>query len=104
MIVEQRVYTLYPGKVAEYLQLYEKEGLAIQRPILGNLIGYFSTEIGPLNQVIHLWGYDNFEERSRRRAELLANPDWQAYLAKMRPLVQTQENLILTPALFSPIK
>lgn len=50
MIVEQRIYTLYSGKTAEYLRLYEAEGLAIQRPILGNLIGYFSTEIGPLNR------------------------------------------------------
>ena len=104
MIVEQRIYTLYPGKTAEYLRLYEEEGLAIQRPILGNLIGYFSTEIGPLNQVIHMWGYDSFEERSQRRTELLANPDWQAYTAKVRPLIQTQENLILKPASFSPLK
>lgn len=104
MIVEQRIYTLYPGKTAEYLRLYENEGLPIQRPILGNLIGYFSTEIGSLNQIIHLWGYDSFEERVRRRAELQAQPDWQAYLVKIRPLLQTQANLILTPAPFSPIR
>ena len=36
MIVEQRTYTLHPGQHLKYLDTYEKEGLEIQRPILGN--------------------------------------------------------------------
>jgi hypothetical protein len=38
MIVEQRTYDLYPGRVAEFTRLIETEGIAIQRPILGRLI------------------------------------------------------------------
>ena len=30
MIVEQRTYTIYPGKTPEYLRLYESEGMPIQ--------------------------------------------------------------------------
>ena len=104
MIVEERIYTLEVGKAPEYLRLYEQEGLAIQTPILGNLIGYFSSEIGELNLVVHMWGYESFEERTRRRAELMADPGWQAYVAKVRPLVLRQENRILIPAPFSPIR
>ena len=103
MIVEERIYTLHVGKTAELVKLYETEGIPIQSRILGNFLGFFLTEIGPLNQVIHLWGYDNFEERTRRRAELLAHPDWQNFLKKIRPLIQSQENKILNPAPFSPI-
>ena len=47
MIVEMREYTLHPGKVPEYLRLYEDEGLEIQREILGRMLGYYSTEVGP---------------------------------------------------------
>lgn len=104
MIVEERIYTLHPGKTAEYLRNYENEGLAIQKPILGNLVGYFSTEFGPLNQIIHMWGYDSFEDRAKRRAELGADERWKAYIAKVRPLIRTQENKILIPAPFSPIR
>jgi len=103
MIVEERIYTLHPGKVPEYLRLYEAEGLAIQTRILGRLIGYFSTEIGPLNQIIHMWGYDSFEERTRRRAVLLADPQWKAFVPKLQTLIETMENKILVPAPFSPI-
>jgi NIPSNAP protein len=104
MIVEQRTYTLFPGKTPEYLRLYENEGMAIQTRILGRMVGYFTTEIGPLNQVIHMWGYDSFEERSKRRAQMQADPGWKAYVAKVQPLVQTQETKILNPTSFSPIR
>ena len=63
MIVEERIYTCHPGKARRYIEMYEAEGLAIQRPILGNLIGYFTSDIGPLNQVIHLWAYESMEDR-----------------------------------------
>jgi NIPSNAP len=104
MIVEQRTYTVHIGKTAEYLKIYEAEGLAIQTRILGRMVGYFTTEIGPLNQIIHMWAYDNFEERTRRRAEMAADPGWQAYLGKIRPLIVSQESKILLPTGFSPIR
>ncbi len=104
MIVEQRTYTLHPGKVPEYLRHYESEGMAIQTRILGRMVGYFTTEIGPLNQIIHMWGYDSFEERSKRRAQMAADPGWKAYIAKIQPLIQTQETKILIPTSFSPIR
>jgi NIPSNAP len=102
MIVEQRTYTLHPGKVGEYLSLYEQEGLAIQRPILGNLVGYFSTEFGPLNQLVHMWAYDDLAQRAERRAKLMGDARWQAYVKKVTPLVNIQENKLLIPAPFSP--
>jgi hypothetical protein len=103
MIVEERIYTLETGKVGEYLKLYEAHGIEIQKRILGNMVGYFSTEVGPLNQIIHMWGYDSFEERMTRRAALGADPGWQAYIAKIRPVILRQENKLLIPAPFSPI-
>ncbi len=102
MIVEERIYTALPGKALEYVRMYEAEGLAIQRPILGNLVGYFTTELGPLNQIVHLWAYEDLADRAARRATLLADPRWKAYSAKVVPLLHTQENRILVPAPFSP--
>ncbi len=96
-----REYTLYPGKVPEYLKLYEDEGLEIQREILGRMLGYYSTEVGPsVNQIVHLWAYDSFDDRLERRKRLQAHPDWQAYVRKMRPMLTEQSNRILNPAPF----
>jgi hypothetical protein len=96
-----REYTLHAGKVPEYLQLYEREGLSIQREILGHMVGYYTTEVGPaVNQIVHLWAYDNFEDRLRRRARLAADPGWQSYLQKIRPMLAAQRNRLLRPAPF----
>jgi hypothetical protein len=53
---------------------------------------------------VHWWGYDNFAEREKRRAQMNADPAWQAYLAKATPFMQKMENRILTPLSFSPLK
>ncbi|WP_439575688.1 NIPSNAP family protein [Phreatobacter sp.] len=102
MIVEERIYTLMAGKVPDYLKAYEAEGLAIQKAILGTMVGYFSTEFGPLNQIVHLWAYKDLADREERRRRLDADAGWQAYVAKVRPWVVSQENKLLIPAAFSP--
>jgi hypothetical protein len=104
MIVEERIYTLYPGKLAEMMKLYGEEGLALQQRHLGKFIGYFSTETGNLNQVVFLWGYDSLDDRAARRERMAQDPEFQGYLKKAMPLIVTQENRILKPAPFSPIR
>ncbi|MFC2253634.1 NIPSNAP family protein [Labrys portucalensis] len=104
MIVEERIYKIKPGKLSRYLQLVREEGLAIQQPILGNLIGYFQTEIGPLNHVVHLWGYQDLNDRAERRRRLAADPAWQAFTAKLTETIDTLDNRILIPTDFSPLR
>lgn len=104
MIVEERIYTLQVGKVFEFYKYYEQNGLKIQQTILGNLIGYFHTEIGDLNQVVHMWGYENLGERERRRLALMQDEGWQRYLRESPPYILNQTCRILVPAPFSPIR
>ena len=40
------------------------------------IAAFWHTEIGPLNQIIHVWGYDSLEERERIRAEAGKDPHW----------------------------
>ena len=100
MLVEERIYTLYAGKTAEYFKHYEAEGLPVQKQHLGRMLGYYTTEIGPLNQVIHMWGYDSFEDRMKRRDAMRNDPRWAPYLQKIQPLFQHQECKLLFPASF----
>src|SRR4051812_1527209 len=53
MYVEERIYTLHVGKVAEYFKNYETDGLAVQLKHLPHLVGYYFNEIGPQNTVVH---------------------------------------------------
>jgi hypothetical protein len=105
MIVDCRTYMLKPGAVMPYLTLYQREGLPVQTKHLGRPVGYYHTETGPLNQIVHMWKYESVEDRAKRRAALQADPDWQAYLKKVTSLnyIEKQENKILIPAPFLSI-
>jgi NIPSNAP len=100
MIVEMRTYTLAMGATARYFKLYGEKGLAVQKRILGHFLGYYSVEVGSLNQVIHMWAYESLDERAKRRAVMWQDPEWLAYVAEAGPLVLKQENQILNPAPF----
>lgn len=99
MIWDHRTYTLKPGGVEQYFAMYRAEGYAIQTQVLGRKpVGYFYTEIGPLNQVVHIWAYQDLVERQTLRDALFADSRWKAYVAKVTPLIVTMENKILRAA------
>lgn len=103
MIVDERTYHIRPGHLDEFVRTYEEAGLQPQLRIIGNLLGYYTTDIGELNCVVHLWGYASMEERTRLRKLLYSDPDWKAYLLLNTKHIVKMENRILIPTSFSPI-
>jgi hypothetical protein len=104
VIVEQRDYHVYTGKLPELVRLYETEGIPLQNEILGSLVGAFTTDIGALSTYTTLWRYESFADREEKRALLQADERWKVFLAKVQPLMHTQQNRILMPTSFSPLK
>ncbi len=102
-VVEQRDYHVHTGRLGELVRLYETEGIAIQQEVLGGFVAAFTTEIGALSTYTSMWRYDDLLQREERRAQLQARADWQAFLAKIQPLIHTQQNRILVPTAFSPL-
>src|SRR5258708_12815337 len=74
MIYELRTYTVKPGTLGDMVKAASTVSRAVRGDNYGKLEGYWFTEIGPLNQVMHLWSYPDLNERSRLRAELAKNP------------------------------
>ena len=97
MLVEERCYVLHAtSSPPEFLAAYREMGQEVQTRTLGGLVGYYVTEVGELNAVVSLWRYSSFEDRQSRRAELAKNPQWQAYLAKVRPMIKSMNNRLMT--------
>lgn len=105
MIVELRTYTVKPLRTTDFLQLYERAALPLQKKYLGQLVGFFVSELGPLNQVVHLWAFESLAERERRRMEMEADPGWALYRQALRELdvILEQESKILKSVPFSPV-
>jgi hypothetical protein len=103
MIFEQRTYRLQPGKAAEFLKLYEAEGL----PLISRyakLIGCWTTESGVLNSVVFIWAYEDFAQRASQRGKLGRDSEWRAFVPRVLPYLVHQESVFLSPAAFSPLQ
>ncbi|HJS33820.1 MAG TPA: NIPSNAP family protein [Alphaproteobacteria bacterium] len=99
-LVDMRVYTFQVGKLAEYFRFYETDAMAIQLKHLGRCIGFYQSDIGPQNQIVHLWAYESIQDREQRRARLATDPGWGGYLAKATQLLLDMQNATLKPAPF----
>ncbi|MEZ5765722.1 MAG: NIPSNAP family protein [Xanthobacteraceae bacterium] len=96
MIYELRTYTVRPGTIGEMVKAASTVSRDVRGDSYGKLEGYWTTEIGPLNQVMHLWSYADLNERARLRAELSKNPHWRKeYTPLIRPLLVRQDIRLL---------
>jgi len=95
---ELRTYSLLPQKVGEFMKLsHEKFHL---RTAHSTVLGYWTTELGGLNEVVHLWEYDSLSSRAAVRAKLGVDEAWQReYFQLILPMLQHQNNLTLTSLL-----
>ena len=95
MIYEFRTYTLKPGGVPEFERIF---GEALpHREQYSKLAAFWHTEVGPLNQVIHVWGYEDAQQRSEVRAAAAQNPNWPP---KGGHLIVKMESEIVVPGPF----
>lgn len=99
MIYELRTYTLQVGKLAEAVELYQTIGWpALEKHAGGRLVGYFTGDVGAMNQIIHIWKFaDDADRRAFWRA-VFADQGFMAFASKFRPLVMTQENKLMFSA------
>jgi hypothetical protein len=95
MIYEFRTYDLKPHMQPEFEkrfgEAYEK------RKQFSPLAAFWHTEIGPLNQIIHVWGYKDMEERNRIREAAVKDGVWPP---KISEFIVSQKSEIMIPFSF----
>ena len=97
MIYEVRTYMLRAGAVPEFEERYAKRLPArLKHSQLG---AFWHTEFGPLNQVVHVYPYDDLNQRTAVRAALAKDPERNA-LPGGQDLIVAQESEIMIPAPF----
>lgn len=66
-MIHENAPTPQSAEMADWLALYKSDAYAVQTEHLGKLIGFFFTEIGVVNQVVHIWAYESLDDRPVRR-------------------------------------
>ena len=97
MIIEMRTYTLQAGTMAEAEKRFGEALPAREKH--SKLAAFWHSEIGPLNQIIHVWAYDSFEHRADVRSAASKEPGWPP---NIREFVTHQQSEVFVPAPFSP--
>ena len=94
MLFELRTYNTMPGAVPE---VEKRMGEAIETRVkYSPLVGYWHTEIGPLNQVLSLWSYESLGQRAEARAAAAADSSGK-WPPKLSELLVNQNSDILMP-------
>src|SRR5438094_8706527 len=104
-LYELRTYTLRVGAMAEAVKLYQELGFpALQKGGQDKkLVGYFQADTGTINQLVHLWKFDDGGDGRAQWASVSANKDFiEGFAVQFRPLVASQEVKLLTAAPWVP--
>jgi len=97
MIYELRMYTTKPGKMKHVVNSSATVAQKIRNgDTYGKLIGHWWSEIGKMNQYVHMWEYQNVEEMRRLRSELSSRDDWKKeFVPLVGPYILSQEIRLL---------
>ena len=97
MIYEIRTYRIAPGSLAEvekrFCEAYE------YRKKHSELTAFLHTEIGPLNEIVHIWGYKDLGDRARVRADSAKDANWPP---KIQEFIREMRSEIISPFGFIP--
>lgn len=104
MIYDFRMYTLKPGATPEYMAAVEEIALPIRKKYGVKLAGWYYSEIGELNQVVHIWAFDDEAHMAEAKAKVARDPDWTGkYMPRVRPLIESQKTYLMKSPDFAPV-
>jgi hypothetical protein len=74
MIYELRTYQLVVGGLPDYLEVARTKILPGVAEHGLKPVGFWYTDIGPLNEVVHLWAYKDLNERQEKWGKWARDP------------------------------
>jgi len=103
MIYDFRTYDLKPGTVPDYLAAVREVALPVRQRYGIKLAGWYYTEIGTLNRVVHIWAFRDWAHLAQAKPQFRADPQWVGdYLPRVLPLIVRQRSQVMQAADFSP--
>ena len=104
MIFDVRTYDIAPGKLSQYVEVFGTYAKPVSERHGVEMVGFFTSRIGRLNQVVHIYKYDDLTQFEERRKARDADPGWAVYRQKNSGMIVGQEDKIMDGAPFSPLR
>jgi hypothetical protein len=103
-LVDHRTYTIALRKMPEFLDVFNRLAMPLLIETLGNPLGFYTSLVGPQNQFVHLWAYDNLADYERRCQARDSHPEFPAYLQASAHLITAQDTRLILVADMPSIK
>ena len=103
-LVDHRTYTIALRKMPEFLDVFNRLAMPILIETLGNPLGFYTSLVGPQNQFVHLWAYDNLADYERRCQARDSHPEFPTYLQASAHLITAQDTRLILAADMPGIK
>ncbi|MDA0239831.1 MAG: NIPSNAP family protein [Proteobacteria bacterium] len=100
MIYEFRTYTLKVGSLNPVLDLFEKSMPAREK--YSDLGAFFYSEFGRANQILHIWPFEDLNQRAQIRADSHNDPDWPPKIADH--LLDMESEVFIPADFVEPLK
>jgi hypothetical protein len=94
-LVDHRIYTIRLRKMNEFIEVFNRLAMPILMQTLQHPLGFYVSQVGPLNQFVHLWAYADLADYERRCRARDSHPDFPAYLAASEHLITAQETRLV---------
>jgi hypothetical protein len=102
-VYDFRQYTLKPGATPEYMAAVRELALPIRQKYGIKLAGWYYSDVGELNQVVHIWAYQDHDHLKEAKAKVAADPDWtQKYVPRVHGLIVAQKTYLMLSPDFAP--
>ncbi|MCY4377644.1 MAG: NIPSNAP family protein [Spirochaetaceae bacterium] len=96
MIHDMRIYDVQPGAVPTYMAAVGDLALKIRKDHGVKLAGWYYTDIGPLNRIVHIWAYQDYAHFQEAREKVRTDPRWiNEYLPRVKSLVVRQQDMMM---------
>ena len=96
MIYDMRTYDIAMGKTPEYMAAVREVALPVRESYGVKLGGWYYTDIGALNKVVHIWAYRDYTHFEEAREAFRTDERWlNDYVPRVKGIVLRQENQIM---------
>ena len=96
MIYDMRTYDIAMGKTPEYMAAVREIALPVRESYGVKLAGWYYTDVGALNRVVHIWAYRDYAHFEEAREAFRTDERWvNDYVPRVKGIVLRQENQLM---------
>ena len=95
---------IHRGKMKEWTKIFEEHLLPAMKKHGQRLVGAWKTTVGPYDEVIDLYAFEDFVEFQKIREKLFKDPEIQKWLPIIYEITGEEVSKILVPLEYSEMK